>query len=159
MSLQATALLAALGAVALAVAATRYDVSPWRIFGLATVAGIVTLWDLARGAAVHYGPTDLLGVVAVLGLTLYGAAALRAVAEELLDGAEIGAALHEMGREGVAQPVRVGRDPPQRARVEPRASHRDEERVLRAAHELRPRLAQVAGEPVRRLLAERHHAL
>jgi hypothetical protein len=52
--------------------------SPWRIFGLATIAGIVTLWDLARGASAdHY----VLGVFAVSGLVLYGAAALAAVIE------------------------------------------------------------------------------
>src|SRR5919198_2263919 len=83
----------------------------------------------------------------------------RAVAEELLDGAEVGAALDEVCGEGVAQPMRVRRDPPQRARVEPRSSHRDEERVLRGTDKRRPRLAQVAREPVRGLLAERHDPL
>jgi hypothetical protein len=91
MTLQTSAVLVGLGAIALAAGATKWDVSPWRIFTLATVAGIVTLWDLARGAAVECGATTpsvfelLLGVVAVLGLTLYGAAALRAV----IDGARL----------------------------------------------------------------------
>jgi hypothetical protein len=93
MTLQTIAVLVGLGAIALAAGATKYDVSPWRIFGLATIAGIVTLWDLARDG-VQCGPATtgvvefLLGVVAVLGLTLYGAAALRAV----VDGVRLGKA-------------------------------------------------------------------
>jgi hypothetical protein len=94
MTLQTIGVLVGLGAIAVAAGATKFDLSPWRIFGLATIAGIVTLWDLARGAAVHCGPSTtsvvelLLGVVAVLGLTLYGAAALRAV----VDGVRLGKA-------------------------------------------------------------------
>ena len=53
--------------------------------------------DAAQPAAVHVG-VDL-------------RRRERAVAEELLDGPEIGAALDEMRGEGVAQPVRVRRDP------------------------------------------------
>jgi hypothetical protein len=80
-SLQTISVLVGVGAVAVAAGATKLAVSPWRIFGLATVAGIVTLWDVAPGAAVQCGPTTpsavdyLLGVVTVLGLTLHGAAA------------------------------------------------------------------------------------
>jgi hypothetical protein len=94
MTLETIGVLVGLGAIALAAGATKFDISPWRIFGLATIAGVVTLWDVARGAAVHCGPATtsvvelLLGVVAVLGLTLYGAAALRAV----IDGVRLGKA-------------------------------------------------------------------
>src|SRR5437588_10722738 len=64
-----------------------------------------------------------------------------------------------MGRERVPRAVRVRDEPRRRARVEPQASSREEEGVLRAACERRPRLAHISGHPVRRLLAERHDAL
>src|SRR4051812_45459204 len=85
-----------------------------------------------------------------------------------------------MGGERVPQPVRVGDDPPQRARVETPAARREEQGVVRATRagaeggtsrpgaigsaggassQARPCLAQIAGEPERRLLAERHNAL
>lgn len=83
----------------------------------------------------------------------------RAVAEELLDRAQVGAALEEMRGEGVAKAVRVGREPPQRARVEAPSPCREEESVFRAAGQRRPGLAQIAREPVRGLLAERHGSL
>src|SRR6478736_2985807 len=41
----------------------------------------------------------------------------RAVAEELLDHAQVGAALEQVCREGVAKAVRVRDEPPQSARV------------------------------------------
>ena len=61
--------------------------------------------------------------------------------------------------ERVPQPMRVRADAAQRARVEPASTRGDEERVLGAADELRSRLADVTGEPVRGLLAERDDAL
>jgi hypothetical protein len=94
MTFQTVAVLVGLGAIAVATVATRYDVSPWRIFAPATFAGIVTLWALIRDAGAECGPAttgvveNLLGVVAVLGLTLYAAAALRAV----VDGVRLGKA-------------------------------------------------------------------
>ena len=59
----------------------------------------------------------------------------------------------------MAQAVRVREQPAERARVEPAAADGEEERVVRAARELRPRVAQVARDEVRGLLAERHDAL
>ena len=67
----------------------------------------------------------------------------RGVAEQLLDRPQVGAALEQVRRECVAQPVRMRRDPPQRARVEPAAAHREEERVLGAA--ARARAARARG--------------
>ena len=61
----------------------------------------------------------------------------RRVAEQLLDRAQVGAALEQVRRERVPQPVRMRRDPSQRARVEAAAAHREEERVLGARCELR----------------------
>src|SRR5436309_15936421 len=78
----------------------------------------------------------------------------RAVPEQLLDRAQVGAALQQVRGEGVAQPVRVRDEPPERRRVEPLAARREEERVLCAACELRSRLAQVARDERCRLLAE-----
>jgi hypothetical protein len=83
----------------------------------------------------------------------------RAVAEELLDRPEVGAAPEEVRREGVAQPVRVRRDAAQRARVEATAARREEERVVGSLRQLGPRVAEVAREPVLRLLAERDDAV
>src|SRR5918992_742063 len=50
--------------------------------------------------------------------------------------------------------MRVGEEAAQRAGVEAPAARREEERLPRAACELRPRFAQVAADPVRPLLAE-----
>ena len=69
----------------------------------------------------------------------------RAVAEQLLDRAQVGAALEQVRRERVPQPVRVRKQAAQRARVEPAAARREEERVLGAARELRA--APRAGRP------------
>ena len=55
----------------------------------------------------------------------------RGMAEQLLDRAQVGSALEQVRCEGVAQPVRVRRDPAQRARVEPTAADGDEERSAR----------------------------
>jgi integrase len=81
------------------------------------------------------------------------------VAEELLDRAQVGAAVEEMGGEGVPEAVRMGDDAPQGARVEPASARREEERVIRAFRELRSGVAQVAAEPERRFLAQRDDAL
>ena len=78
------------------------------------------------------------------------------MAEQLLDRAEVGAALEQMRGECVPEAVRVGEEPPQRARVEPPAARGEEEGVARAARQLRPTVAEVAAEDVRCLLAERH---
>jgi hypothetical protein len=93
MSLHTIAVLAGLGAIAFAVLATTYDVSPWRIFGLGSIAGIVTLVELIRAGSGECGTSAgagewLGGVAAVLGLTLYAAAALGAV----IDGVRLGRA-------------------------------------------------------------------
>jgi hypothetical protein len=93
MSLQTIAVLAGLGAIAVVVVATKYDVSPWRIFGLASIAGIVTFVELIRAGGGECGTSAgavewLGGVSAVLGLTLYAAAALGAV----IDGVRLGMA-------------------------------------------------------------------
>ena len=83
----------------------------------------------------------------------------RGVSEQLLDRAQVGTALEQVRREGVAEAVRMRQDSADRARVEPAAARREEERVLRTACELRPGLAEIAPEHVRGLLAERHDAL
>src|SRR5215207_5678609 len=56
------------------------------------------------------------------------------------------------------QSMGVADEPAQRAGVEPAAACAEEERVLRAARELGTGLADVARQPVRRLLTERHGA-
>ena len=60
----------------------------------------------------------------------------RAVAEQLLDHAQVGAAFEQVRRERVAQAMRVREQPPERARVEPPAARGEEERVLGAVGEL-----------------------
>src|ERR671935_2137509 len=55
--------------------------------------------------------------------------------------------------------MRMRRDPPQCARVEPAAAGGEEEGVLGAARELGPGVEQVAREPPGRLLAERDDPL
>ena len=67
------------------------------------------------------------------------------VPEQLLDRAEVGAAFEQVRRERVAQLVRVRADPPQRARVEPLPARGQEQRSLRAADELGPRVAEIAA--------------
>ena len=78
----------------------------------------------------------------------------RAVAEQLLDHAQVGAALEQVGGEGVAQAVRVRAHAAERAGVEPAAAGGEEERVLGAARELRAAFAEVAARagtpPLRR---------
>jgi hypothetical protein len=81
------------------------------------------------------------------------------VAEQLLDRAQVGAALEKMRRERVAETMRMRRQAAQRARVQPLARHRKEERVVRAARQLGACIAEIPRDPVRRLLAERDHAI
>ena len=57
----------------------------------------------------------------------------RAVAEQLLDRAQVGAALEQVRREGVPQAVRMRKQAAERARVETAAARREEERVLGSA--------------------------
>src|SRR5262249_28411036 len=83
----------------------------------------------------------------------------RAVAEQLLDHAQGGAALEQMGRERVPQPVRMREEPADRARVQAPAARRDEQRVLGAVHELRARVVEIDAQPVRGLFSERDDAL
>src|SRR5436190_16204426 len=64
-----------------------------------------------------------------------------------------------MCRERVAQAGAVRAQPPQRAGVEPSAPRGQEQRVLGAAREFRPRLMEVARQPVRSLLTQRHGPL
>ena len=72
----------------------------------------------------------------------------RAVAEELLDHAQVGAALEQVRGEGVAELVRVRRQAAQRRGVEPAPAGGEEDGVLRALGQLRPAVTQVEGEPV-----------
>ena len=70
----------------------------------------------------------------------------RRVPEQLLNRPQIGAAFEQMRRERVAEAVRVGKEPAERARVEAPAAHGEEERVLGAARELRPRVPEIARD-------------
>jgi Uncharacterized conserved protein (COG2071) len=81
------------------------------------------------------------------------------VAEELLDRAEVGTAFEQMGREGVPEPVRVGKEAPQRRRVELVPAHGEKESVVWAAYQSWTPVLEVEAEPVRGLLAERHDPL
>src|SRR5690348_12869278 len=83
----------------------------------------------------------------------------RAVPEQLLDRAQVGAALEQVRREGVTQTVRVWHETPKSARVQPPSARGEEQCVLGATRELGPRVSQVAGEPQRRLLTERNDAV
>src|SRR4051812_13522535 len=83
----------------------------------------------------------------------------RAVAEQLLDRPQVGAAFEQVRRERVAQPVRMRDEAPERRRVEAPPARREKQRVLRAARELRTRLAEVARDERTRLLAQRHDAV
>ena len=57
------------------------------------------------------------------------------VAEQLLDRAQVGAALEQVRGVGVTEPVRVADEAAQRARVQAAPPHREEERVARPARE------------------------
>src|SRR6185437_14824653 len=66
----------------------------------------------------------------------------RAVAEQLLDRAEIRSAVEQVGGECVPQPVRVRDDAAQRARVEASAASGEKQGVVRAGSQLRPCVAK-----------------
>ena len=78
----------------------------------------------------------------------------RGVPQELLDRAEVGAALEEMGRVCVAEPVRMGDEAAQHARVQPAPAGREEQCVAGAGREVRAAIAQVPRNLERRDLAE-----
>jgi hypothetical protein len=87
--------LVVVGGVVLAAAATRFDVSPWRIFGLAgiaTVATVVLALHVSGEACGVWGRTGLadrvFDITIVSSLTLYAAAALAGIA----DGIRLGRA-------------------------------------------------------------------
>ena len=82
-----------------------------------------------------------------------------AVPEQLLDHAQVGAALEQMGCERMAEPVRVGEKTPERARVQPPAARGEEESILGAACQVRSCVLQIEPNPVRRLFAERDDPL
>ena len=73
----------------------------------------------------------------------------RRVAEQLLDRAQVGAALEQVGRVRVPEAVRVRQQPAEDARVEPPPADRDEQRVARAARERRPPVAQPEADAAR----------
>ena len=79
----------------------------------------------------------------------------RRVAQQLLDRPQVGAALEQVRRERVAQAVRVRDEPAQRRGVQAAAVRREEQRVVRAAGELGPRVAEIPRDEERGLLAER----
>src|SRR2546430_17654470 len=79
-----------------------------------------------------------------------------AVAEELLDRAQIGAALEQMRGERVAQAMRMRDETAQGRGVETPASDGDEECIFRASHQLRSCRMQVLRQQRCRLLAQRY---
>ena len=81
------------------------------------------------------------------------------MSEQLLDHPEVGAALEQVGGEGVAQAVRVTDEAAQGARVEAPATRREEEGVLGSAGQLGPGVVQVAPGPGGRLLTKRNEPL
>jgi hypothetical protein len=95
MTLHEVEWLMVIGAVVLAAATTWFDVSPWRISGLAGIATVVTVVLAAHvageacGASARMGTGDrLFEIMIVSSLTLYAAAALAAV----VDGIRLGKA-------------------------------------------------------------------
>src|SRR6476661_10376615 len=85
-------------------------------------AGVRLVVDAAQAAAVY------------VAVQLRGRK--RAVAEEVLDRAQVGAAFEEMGCERMAQSMRMRKHAAQRRRVQALASCREEQRVLRTGREL-----------------------
>ena len=79
--------------------------------------------------------------------------------EELLDDAEVGAALEEMRRERVPQAVRVTEEAADGARVEAASPDREEDGVVRSDGEGGPAGLEVARDVQRGLLAQRDDAL
>src|SRR5262245_66305816 len=82
----------------------------------------------------------------------------RAVAQKLLDHAQVGSALEQVRSERVAEPGRMRDETPEGARVEAAAARREEDGVCGHPRETGARLTQVACQPVRRLLSEGQHA-
>jgi hypothetical protein len=76
-----------IGGVLLAAAAARFDVSPWRIFGLAGIATVATVALAIHVAGEPCGPgrtglaVRLFDITIASGLTLYAAAALAGIAD------------------------------------------------------------------------------
>src|SRR4051794_6634865 len=83
----------------------------------------------------------------------------RAVAEELLDHAQVSAALEQVRGERVTELVRVRGQAAERRGVEPAAARGEEDGVLRTHRELWSPFPEVQREPVRGLLAEGDRAL
>src|ERR1700716_1164439 len=77
----------------------------------------------------------------------------RTVAEEILDRAQVGAALQQVSCKRMAQAVRMREHAPQRRRVEATPTRREEERVLRARSQLRARFVEVLRHEVAGLLS------
>jgi len=93
MTLHEVVWLIVVGAVVLATCATRFDVSPWRVFGLASIATLVTavlaahVTGEACGFSARTGADDrLFQIMIVSSLTLYAAASLAGV----VDGVRLG---------------------------------------------------------------------
>src|SRR6266511_4105949 len=78
-----------------------------------------------------------------------------AVAEEVLDRAQVGAAFEQMGGERMAQTMWMCENAAQGRRVQPLASRREEQRILGTCRELGTRPVQVLRDQMTRLLAER----
>src|SRR6185295_8149704 len=81
------------------------------------------------------------------------------VAEQLLDGAEVGAAFEQMCGEGVAKPVRVRDEPAQCGGVERTTVGREKDVGIRALRELWSPILQVDAQAVGGLFAELDGAL
>jgi hypothetical protein len=82
-----------------------------------------------------------------------------AVPKQLLDDAQVGAALEQMGRERMPEAMRVGEKSPERARVQPSAARGEKQGILGAAGQLRSRVLQIEPNAVGRLFAERDDPL
>ena len=80
------------GAVVLTVAATRFDVSPWRILGVAGIATLVVVVLAAHFTGEDCGFSELgaaaglFGIMVVSSPTLYVAAGLRGVVDGIRRG-------------------------------------------------------------------------
>src|SRR5438270_1034799 len=82
-----------------------------------------------------------------------------AVAEELLDRPEVGAAVEQVCCERVTEAVRVRGDAAQRGGVEAAPARGEEEGVVCSARQLGAGVTEVAREPVLRLFPEWHDAM
>jgi hypothetical protein len=79
--------------------------------------------------------------------------------EQLLDRAEVGTALQQVGGEGVAQAMRIREQATERGGVERTSPGGEEEGVLCTPSKLWPSPLEIEPEPVSRFLTERHGAL